>query len=62
MGGGLDMVVGVRWGMGVGVGWCRAVGDHRCVVDWCAVQGFLHVNTLVVVVAAVVAVVVVVGL
>jgi hypothetical protein len=29
VGGGLNMVVGVRWGMGVGVGWCRAVGDHR---------------------------------
>ena len=41
----------VRWGMGVDVGWCRAVG-----VDQCVVESFLLVNTLavVVVVAAVV--------
>ena len=51
---GWGMVVGVRWSMGVGVGWCRAVGVHWCVVDPCAVEGFLLVNTLVVVVAVVV--------
>jgi hypothetical protein len=49
--------------MGVWVGWCRVVGVHWCVVDSCAVEGFLLVNTLVAVVVAVaVAVVVVVGL
>ena len=43
--------MGVRWGMGVDVGWCRAVG-----VDRCLVESFLLVNTLVVVAAAVVVV------